>query len=134
MNSLLERLSPAEILAYLSRDFSSLVDRPTRMAEVRPDKEKTWREHNRVKREFKRQLMEKKLEKLEKKKAEKPEVKQHPTNAKCSNKFSTLSIAVPGSILDNAQSAELRSYLAGQIARAACIYCVDEVCFFVLKC
>lgn len=39
----------------------------------------------------------------------------------------TLSIAVPGSILDNAQSQELRTYLAGQIARAASIYCVDEV-------
>lgn len=39
----------------------------------------------------------------------------------------TLSIAVPGSILENAQSQELRTYLAGQIARAASIYCVDEV-------
>ncbi|XP_013139028.1 PREDICTED: putative methyltransferase C9orf114 isoform X2 [Papilio polytes] len=29
--------------------------------------------------------------------------------------------------MENAQSAELRTYLAGQIARAACIFCVDEV-------
>lgn len=43
---------------------------------------------------------------------------------------STLSIAVPGSILENAQSASLRSYLAGQIARAACIFKVDEVIVF----
>ncbi|CAO1359533.1 unnamed protein product [Diamesa serratosioi] len=43
---------------------------------------------------------------------------------------STISIAVPGSILDNAQSPELRTYLAGQIARAACIYNVDEVIVF----
>lgn len=43
----------------------------------------------------------------------------------------TVSIAVPGSILDNAQSPEFRTYLAGQIARAACIYKIDEVCFFV---
>lgn len=43
---------------------------------------------------------------------------------------STLSIAVPGSILDNAQSQELRTYVAGQIARAACIYCVDEIIVF----
>jgi len=41
----------------------------------------------------------------------------------------TVSIAVPGSILDNAQSPEFRTYLAGQIARAACIYKIDEVCF-----
>lgn len=41
----------------------------------------------------------------------------------------TVTIAVPGSILDNAQSPEFRTYLAGQIARAACIYKIDEVCF-----
>lgn len=44
--------------------------------------------------------------------------------------LSTLSIAIPGSILDNAQSQELRTYVAGQIARAACIYCVDEIIVF----
>ncbi|XP_037951004.1 putative methyltransferase C9orf114 [Teleopsis dalmanni] len=40
---------------------------------------------------------------------------------------STISIAIPGSILENAQSAELRSYVAGQVARAACIFRVHEV-------
>lgn len=48
----------------------------------------------------------------------------------------TVSIAVPGSILDNAQSPEFRTYLAGQIARAACIYKIDEVCqvfLFILE-
>lgn len=43
---------------------------------------------------------------------------------------STLSIAVPGSILENAQSPELRSYVAGQIARAAAIFQVDEIIIF----
>ncbi|XP_053666824.1 putative methyltransferase C9orf114 [Anopheles marshallii] len=43
---------------------------------------------------------------------------------------STISIAVPGSIMDNAQSPELRTYLAGQIARAACIFQIDEVIVF----
>jgi len=42
----------------------------------------------------------------------------------------TVTIAVPGSILDNAQTAELRTYLAGQVARAAAIYNVDEVVVF----
>lgn len=47
----------------------------------------------------------------------------------------TVSIAVPGSILDNAQSPEFRTYLAGQIARAACIYKIDEVCLvFKINC
>lgn len=43
---------------------------------------------------------------------------------------STVSIAVPSSILSNAQSPELRMYLAGQVARAAAIYRVDEVIVF----
>lgn len=42
----------------------------------------------------------------------------------------TVSIAVPGSILENAQSLDLKTYLAGRLARAACIYCVDEVIVF----
>jgi len=42
----------------------------------------------------------------------------------------TVGIAVPGSILDNAQTPELRTYLAGQVARAAAIFNVDEVVVF----
>lgn len=43
---------------------------------------------------------------------------------------STISIALPSSILSNAQSPELRMYLAGQVARTAAIYNVDEVIIF----
>ena len=39
----------------------------------------------------------------------------------------TLSVALPGSIVANAQTAELKTYLAGQIARAAVVFNVDEV-------
>ena len=39
-------------------------------------------------------------------------------------------MALPGSILDNAQSAELRTYLAGQVARALAVFNVDEVIVF----
>ncbi|XP_065919026.1 putative methyltransferase C9orf114 isoform X2 [Dysidea avara] len=42
----------------------------------------------------------------------------------------TVSIALPGSIIDNAQSAELKTYLAGQIARAAAVFNVDEIIVF----
>jgi hypothetical protein len=45
-------------------------------------------------------------------------------------KVCTLSIAVPGCILVNAHSPELRKYLAGQIARAACVFRIDEVSTF----
>lgn len=39
----------------------------------------------------------------------------------------TTSIALPSSILNNAQSPDLRMYLAGQVARTACIYRIDEI-------
>lgn len=42
----------------------------------------------------------------------------------------TVSIALPGSIVDNAQSPELQAYLTSQIARAAAIFCVDEIVVF----
>ncbi|CDF38429.1 unnamed protein product [Chondrus crispus] len=42
----------------------------------------------------------------------------------------TVSVALPSSILSNAQSPELRMYLAGQVARCMAIYCVDEVIIF----
>ena len=39
----------------------------------------------------------------------------------------TISVAVPSSIVDNAQSQELKSYLVGQIARCLIIFNVDEI-------
>eukprot|EP00794_Sanderia_malayensis_P015660 gene15660-17240_t len=42
----------------------------------------------------------------------------------------TISVALPGSILENAQSPELRTYLSGQIARALVVFNVDEVVIF----
>lgn len=50
----------------------------------------------------------------------------------CRNKsrFSTVSIALPGSVLSNCQTRELRTLLVGQIARACTIYHVDEIIVF----
>ncbi|KAG2623305.1 putative methyltransferase C9orf114 homolog [Panicum virgatum] len=42
----------------------------------------------------------------------------------------TVSIAVAGSIIDNAQSLELATMLAGQIARTATVFRIDEVVVF----
>lgn len=39
----------------------------------------------------------------------------------------TVSVAVPSSIVDNAQSKELKSYLVGQIARCLVIFNIDEI-------
>ncbi|KAI9796683.1 MAG: hypothetical protein M1833_006023 [Piccolia ochrophora] len=42
----------------------------------------------------------------------------------------TLSVALPGSIIANAQSHDLKTTLAGQIARALAVFSVDEVVVF----
>ncbi len=39
----------------------------------------------------------------------------------------TLTIAIPGSIIGNVQSKELKTYVTGQIARAATLFSVDEI-------
>lgn len=44
-----------------------------------------------------------------------------------SGRLYTLAIAVPGSIIEGAPSIEAAAVIAGQIARAACIFSVDEV-------
>lgn len=93
---------------------------------------KNWKEYNRKRKELRKQLKEEKL--IKKAKHEELEKELSATKERVEAKSSehrtsicTISIAVPGSILDNAQSPELRTNLAGQIARAACIYKVDEV-------
>lgn len=50
----------------------------------------------------------------------------------CRNKprFSTLTIALPGSVLSNCQTRELKTHLVGQISRACTIYHVDEIVVF----
>ncbi|KAJ1928386.1 hypothetical protein IWQ60_002108 [Tieghemiomyces parasiticus] len=46
----------------------------------------------------------------------------------------TVSMALPGSIVENAQSAELRTYLVGQVARAAAVANVDEIVIYDDRC
>lgn len=107
---------------------------PVPPAQAYREKKKTWREIHHEQKEqrriFKEQNLARKIEKkkkredVDKKKHEEEEQKRIPP------KVSTVSIAVPGSILENAQSQELRTYLAGQISRAACIFKLDEVIVF----
>ncbi len=42
----------------------------------------------------------------------------------------TVTVALPGSIVNNAQTHELRSHLVGQVARACAIFNVDEIVVF----
>ncbi|XP_022000817.1 putative methyltransferase C9orf114 homolog [Helianthus annuus] len=70
---------------------------------------------------------------------EKKKKKKHKTRDKEQKSFvadgddvtpPTVTIALPGSIIDNTQSFELATRLAGQIARAATIFRIDEVIIF----
>ncbi|KAF2834271.1 DUF171-domain-containing protein [Patellaria atrata CBS 101060] len=42
----------------------------------------------------------------------------------------TLTVALPGSIIANAQNHDLKTYLAGKIGRALAVFCVDEIVIF----
>uniref|UniRef100_A0A6M2DJ08 28S rRNA (uridine-N(3))-methyltransferase n=1 Tax=Xenopsylla cheopis TaxID=163159 RepID=A0A6M2DJ08_XENCH len=87
-----------------------------------------WKEYNKARKEERKKRNEEKL--IKKMKKLENEIKDNEPNLEPLEPVSTLAIAVPGSILDNAQSQELRTYLAGQIARAACIFQIDEVIVF----
>ena len=93
---------------------------------VRPDKatvnSKDWRQYKEQFREWKEARVKKKLDATE---------SSHVKQTKLIRGRSyTLSIALPASILRNAQSNELRTYLAGQIGRAACVFNIDEIVIF----
>ncbi|XP_010121615.1 PREDICTED: uncharacterized protein C9orf114 homolog [Chlamydotis macqueenii] len=81
---------------------------------------KKWKEIKLLKK-----LEKQRMQELGEKQAEKQEEQKEDKG-----RHYTLSVALPGSILNNAQSLELRTYLAGQIARACAIFCVDEIVVF----
>ncbi|KAL8432837.1 hypothetical protein ACSSS7_004337 [Eimeria intestinalis] len=58
--------------------------------------------------------------------AEAEETRRHPRE-KPSSEQSTLSVALPASIIANAQSSEMKAALVGQVARTLTIMGVDEV-------
>uniref|UniRef100_A0A915HMR4 Uncharacterized protein n=1 Tax=Romanomermis culicivorax TaxID=13658 RepID=A0A915HMR4_ROMCU len=98
-------------------------------------KEKSWRAKKQQIKERKEKELLREMRKKKKKLAESAEhddniVAESSQNDSELGRSYTVSIALPGSILDNAQSAELRTYLAGQIARAAVIFQVDEIVIF----
>ena len=56
--------------------------------------------------------------------------KSHPEFTKSTKVNYTLSILIPSSIVDNAQSKELRTYLIGELARTIGIFKISEVIIF----
>ncbi|KAM9722156.1 putative methyltransferase C9orf114 homolog isoform 1-T1 [Dama dama] len=95
-----------------------------------------WRKWKQQKKEEKKKWKDLKMtKKLERQQAQEEQAKRQQEEEAAAQsedrgRHYTLSVALPGSILDNAQSPELRTYLAGQIARACAIFCVDEIVVF----
>ncbi|XP_030625515.1 putative methyltransferase C9orf114 homolog [Chanos chanos] len=93
-----------------------------------------WKKWKSEKKEEKKRRKEAKLlRQLEKQSQREEEEKKRQTQEeekKCRGREYTVSVALPGSVMDNAQSPELRTYLAGQIARACAVFCVDEIIVF----
>uniref|UniRef100_A0A1I7UUV4 Methyltransferase C9orf114 homolog n=1 Tax=Caenorhabditis tropicalis TaxID=1561998 RepID=A0A1I7UUV4_9PELO len=112
---------------------------------MHPDQKKTFKEKNevrnkifkttradqqdwrKIKEEKKRKIQDKIIHEAEEAKKAKIETVDHTPPF-------TISIAVPGQFLNNAQSSELRTYMAGQIARAATLYRVDEIIIYDESC
>lgn len=96
-----------------------------------PSKVKNWKEFKHKKKEDYKKWKEQKLKKKQQKLEEKSKINESMVeNTETIKRDFTVSIAVPGNILDNAQSPELKTYLAGQIARAAAVFNVNEIVVF----
>ncbi|XP_034047403.1 putative methyltransferase C9orf114 homolog isoform X1 [Thalassophryne amazonica] len=94
-----------------------------------PNEKIPWKKMRAKLKEEKKQQKEARLiKRLEKQKLQEAEKPKQSQNNK--GRAYTVSVALPGSVLDNAQSAELRTYLAGQIARACVVFSVDEIVVF----
>lgn len=102
----------------------------------------SWKEQKKKRKEKKERkavreaerLLQEKVNKMEKQPiqetcATEPLAETAPLPAASGREW-TVSIALPASIADNAQSAELRTYLSGQIARAAVIFNIDEIVLY----
>ncbi|RMZ99481.1 hypothetical protein BpHYR1_028730 [Brachionus plicatilis] len=88
-----------------------------------------WRKWKMMKRTIRQQREEKKILKakeIETKKKNLEEYTKTSPEEKKGRSF-TLSIAIPGSIMSKVPSKELKTYVAGQIGRAAALFCVDEI-------
>ncbi|XP_058473269.1 putative methyltransferase C9orf114 homolog [Solea solea] len=103
-----------------------------RLLSSQPDDRVDWKkrkaEINETKKQRKESKLIKQLDKQKQQEAAEREQLERGQNKK--GRGYTVSVAVPGSVLDNAQSPELRTYLAGQIARACVVFCIDEIVVF----
>lgn len=104
-------------------------EEPKEQQEQQPEQPEDEEEARRLKRELRKK---RKLEERERRQEEqrKQQEAERRSERAARGRAYTVSMAVPGSIIDNAQTKELKTYVAGQIARAAAIFQVDEIVVF----
>lgn len=95
-----------------------------------------WRLRKNNKRDAKEQHLIEQLKKFEQNKQQETQKSECSVAPTLSDKHGnqktwySISVALPGSILNNCQTNELKAYVSGQLARAFAIFCVDEVIVF----
>ncbi|KAM8827800.1 putative methyltransferase C9orf114 homolog [Spinachia spinachia] len=90
----------------------------------------SWISVKEAKKQTKEAKLLSQLDKQHRKESEEQQEQQEAQSPRARGRPYTVSVALPGSVLDNAQSPELRTYLAGQIARACVVFAVDEIVVF----
>ncbi|MGH0167942.1 UNVERIFIED_CONTAM: hypothetical protein FKN15_053787 [Acipenser sinensis] len=131
-------LATIPVSAFYSAEHKKDFENYVRFCFVKGQEKVDWKKWKAERKEETKKLKEatflKTLEKQKKKQREEEEEEKRKQlqeeEIKKRGRPYTVSIALPGSVLDNAQSPELRTYLAGQIARACAVFCVDEVVVF----
>ncbi|MGH0151353.1 UNVERIFIED_CONTAM: hypothetical protein FKN15_020385 [Acipenser sinensis] len=131
-------LATIPVSAFYSAEHKKDFENYVRFCFIKGQEKVDWKKRKAERKEETKKLKEatflKTLEKQKKKQREEEEEEKRKQlqeeEIKRRGRPYTVSIALPGSVLDNAQSPELRTYLAGQIARACAVFCVDEVVVF----
>ena len=85
---------------------------------------------NKKEKKVEENIKENKDDKKKKNEEKNKNEKSHPEFTKSTKVNYTLSILIPSSIVDNAQSKELRTYLIGELARTIGIFKISEVIIF----
>ncbi|XP_074595346.1 28S rRNA (uridine-N(3))-methyltransferase [Brevipalpus obovatus] len=99
----------------------------TKTSSQQPKLKVDWRELRKQKQQSKHEKELKRVRKAEEEEEKCHEKEKRKKEEKILGIHQTVSIAVPASIVNNAQSAELKTYLIGQVARACVIFNCDEI-------
>ena len=106
------------------------LDSSSSSSESSDDEKEKEKNINKKEKKMEENIKENKDDKKKKNEEKNKNEKSHPEFTKSTKVNYTLSILIPSSIVDNAQSKELRTYLIGELARTIGIFKISEVIIF----